>query len=72
LGGSGGALTTSVNVVIDVVAAPVPVTVIEYEPVGVEADVRIVKMLVNGGLPEEGLKVGFAPEGRSEMDRLTL
>jgi len=64
--------TLSVNVVVRVTPPPVPVTVIVYEPVGVDDDVLTVNVLVNVGLPEDGLKEAEAPEGSPDAERLTL
>jgi hypothetical protein len=50
----------------------VPVIVILYAPVGVEEDTEIVIVDVNVGVPEDGLKVTDAPDGRPEADRLTM
>lgn len=50
-----------------------PVTVTEYEPKGVDKDVVIVRVLVNCGLPDAGLKLHEAPEGSPpEQDKLTV
>ncbi len=71
------ALTVKVNVVVWETPEPVPVTVIEYVPAGVErVDVLTVSMLVAPevvGVSEAGLKLHEAPEGRPEVhERVTL
>jgi len=60
-----------VNVVVRVDPPPEPVTVIVYEPVGVDDDVLTVNVLVNVGLPEDGLNDAEAPEGSPDAERLT-
>jgi len=50
---------------------PVHVIVTGYVPAGVDTEVDIVMVLVNVGLPEEGLKVAFAPLGRPDAEQLT-
>jgi len=42
-----------------------------YVPVGVDDEVEIVNVLENVGLPEDGLKLAEAPEGKPEAERLT-
>jgi len=64
------ALTVNVNVVVRVNPPPVPVTVIAYEPVGVDNEVLMVHVLVNVGLPDPGLK--DVEKGRPDTERLTL
>ena len=49
----GRALTVRVNVVVWV-TPPVPVTVIIYDPVGVDADVAMVMVLVQVGVQDVG------------------
>jgi len=69
---SGVLVTVSVNWVVCVFPPPVPVTVMVDEPVGVEDEVLTVKVLVKVGLPDAGLKLHDAPEGRPLVqDRLT-
>jgi len=69
------ALTVNVNVVVRVNptagggGTAVPVTVIAYEPVGVDDEVLMVHVLVNVGLPEAGVNEAEAPEGRPDTDR---
>jgi len=43
-----------------------------YVPVGVDVPAEMVKVLVNVGLPEEGLKIADAPEGSPEADKVTV
>jgi len=64
-------LTVNVNWVVWLFPPPVPVTVIGYEPVGVDEDVDMVNVLVKVGLPEDGLNEGEAPEGRPDADKDT-
>jgi hypothetical protein len=59
-------------VVVLVKPPPVPVIVIVCVPVGVSASVEIVKVLVNVGFPEDGLKLAEAPEGSPEAVRVTV
>jgi hypothetical protein len=51
---------------------PVPVIVIAYVPAGVVESVEIVSVELKLGVHEDGLKVGAAPDGRPEADRLTV
>lgn len=68
----GGALTINVNCVVLVSPPPVPVTVIMGDPVGVEDEVVIVKVLEKVGFPENGLNEQEAPEGTPLVqDKLT-
>jgi len=67
----GGCVTVSVYVAECDFPPPVPVIVTGYVPVGVDAEVDIVMVLVNVGLPEEGLKPAVAPLGRPDAERLT-
>ena len=50
---------------------PVPVIVKVYVPLGVLVVVVIVSVDVNVGLPEGGLKLAEAPEGRPETLKAT-
>jgi len=50
---------------------PVPVRVIVWFPVGVDAAAEIVKAAVNVGFPEATSKTADAPDGRSEADKVT-
>jgi hypothetical protein len=43
-----------------------------YVPVGVDVPTDMVKMLVNVGLPEEGLKIVDAPYGSPIADKITV
>jgi len=65
-------LTLKVKEVVCVIPPPVPVTVIGYEPVGVDDEVEMVKVEEKVGLPDCGLKEAEAPEGRPEAERLTV
>jgi hypothetical protein len=57
---------------VEVCPPPEPVTVTVTEPVGVDDEVLIVKVLEKVGLPDEGLKLQEAPEGRTLVqDKLT-
>ena len=51
---------------------PVPVRVIVWFPVGVDAAAEIVKAAVNVGFPEETLKTADAPDERPEADNVTI
>ena len=42
-----------------------------YLPVGVDMEVEIVIVLVKDGVPELGLKLYGAPEGKPEAERVT-
>ena len=64
-------MIVNVNSVVWLLPPPAPVTVITYEPPGVEEDVVIVKVLVNVGSPEGGLKDADDPEGRLDTDKAT-
>ena len=46
--------------------------VTEYVPAGVVEEVEIVSVEVKLGVPDEGLKLAVAPDGRPEADRLTI
>jgi hypothetical protein len=46
--------------------------VIVYVPAGVVEAVEIVSVEVKLGVPEAGLKLAVAPDGRPEADRLTV
>ena len=48
-----------------------PVTVIEYDPVDVEAEVVIVNLLVKVGSPDWGSKDADAPEGSPDTNKAT-
>jgi len=50
----------------------VPVTVIVYEPAGVDDEVLMVHVLVKVELPEEGLKEAEAPDGRPDAESVTV
>ena len=65
-------MTAKVNVVVRVKPPPVEATVIVYEPVGVDDDVLTVNVLVNVGVPEEGLNDAEAPDGSPDTDRVTV
>jgi len=58
--------------VVRVTPPPASVTVIGYEPLGVDEDVVRVNWLANVGFPETGLNNGVAPEGRPDAERLTV
>ena len=68
---SGAAVTVSWKVVLCVFPPPVPVRVMVYVPMGVVAAVEIVRVEVNDGVPEDGLKVAVTPVGRPDADRVT-
>jgi len=63
-------LTVNVNVVVRANPPPVPVTVIVYEPVGVDDEVLMVHVLVKVGLPDPGLN--DVEKGRPGTERLTV
>jgi hypothetical protein len=67
------ALTVSDTEVVRVRPPPVPVTVMEEVPVGVEALVEIVRVEVPepGAAMLDGLKEAVAPEGRPEAESAT-
>jgi len=51
---------------------PVPVMVIVYVPTGVVAAVVIVSVDVKAGVPEAGVKLAAAPDGRPVAWRVTV
>ena len=59
----GGAVTVSVTVVLWVAAEPVPVTVIVYVPVAVDAPTASVSVEAPPAVTEVGLKVAVTPDG---------
>ena len=63
--------TTNCAVADDVLPPPVPVTVKVYVPLGVPAVVDMVSVDVNDGLPEDGLKLAEAPDGKPETPKET-
>jgi len=65
-------VTVNAYVAVLVNPPPVPVTARVYVPVGVDAPTEMVKVLVNVGLPEEGLKIVVAPDGSPEADNATV
>ena len=52
--------------------SPVPVIVRVYVPLGVPAVVDMVSVDVNDGLPEDGLKLAEAPDGKPFRLRVTM
>ena len=64
-----GSETTRVNDV--VLPSGLPVTVIGKVPVGVEAEVLIVRVVEQVGLHEPGLNPAEAPAGRPEAEKKT-
>ena len=67
----GGEVTVRVYVVVFVKPPPDAFTNIAYVPVGVVRDVEMVIVLVNGGSPEDWLKLAEVPEGNPDADKPT-
>src|SRR5437762_1456026 len=68
----GGAVTVKVKVVVRVRPPPVPVTVMREEPVGVDAVVARVRVVVQVGVHAVGENVGVAPAGSPEAENVTV
>ena len=69
---SRGAVTVKVYIQSWVFPPPVPVMVIEYVPTGVVEAVEIVSVEVKVGVPDDGVNVAVAPDGRPDADKLTV
>ena len=67
----GGAVTVKVKVVVRVRPPPVPVTVMMEEPVGVDAVVAMVRVVVQVGVHAVGENVGVTPAGSPEAEKTT-
>ncbi len=64
--------TVSVNCEAWVFPFPDPVTVMAYDPAGVDVEVLSVKVLVNAGFPDGGLNDAVTPEGRPDAVSATV
>src|SRR5947207_5481875 len=68
---SKGAVTVKVKLVVLVRPPPVPVTVMREEPVGVDAVVARVRVVVQVGVHAVGENVGVTPAGSPEAEKTT-
>jgi len=60
-----------VYVAVLLIPPPLAVMVTVYVPAGVELDAVMVIVDENVGVPDDGLKLADAPDGRPEAERLT-
>ena len=68
----GAPFTVNVNVAVRVALLPVPVTVTEYVPAGVDAAVAIVNVDEPPDVTDDGLNDAVAPDGKPEADNTTV